>query len=42
MPRGDATADEKRPPGLEALAGLLISGRNRLKPPIRSRGAFFR
>ncbi|MCX6032941.1 MAG: glycosyltransferase family 39 protein [Chloroflexi bacterium] len=39
---GDATADEKRPPGLEALAGLLVGGSNRLKPLVRSRRTFFR
>ncbi len=38
----DATADEKRPPGLEALAGLWVSGRNRLKPLVRRHRAIFR
>ncbi|MCX6028449.1 MAG: lysylphosphatidylglycerol synthase transmembrane domain-containing protein [Chloroflexi bacterium] len=37
-----ATAEEKRPTGLEALAGPLGDSRNRLKPLIRSRGTFFR
>jgi hypothetical protein len=39
--RTGATAGEKQP-GLEALAGLLIGGRNRLKPLVRSRRGIFR
>ncbi len=40
--RRDAMATEKCPTGLEALAGLLGGGRNRLKPLIRSRETFSR
>ncbi len=39
-PHGTAPVGEKRPTGLEALAGLLGGGRNRLKPLVQSREAF--
>jgi molybdate transport system ATP-binding protein len=40
-PFGMAPVGEKRPPGLEALAGLWGSDRNRLKPLIQSYRTFF-
>ncbi|MCX6031081.1 MAG: hypothetical protein NT169_17510 [Chloroflexi bacterium] len=36
------TADEKQPTGLEAIAGLSVGDRNRLKPLIQNRGDIFR